>query len=71
MPCPIRNPPALTIQELIHEYIEQWPKPWKRFQQEYEHILKKEIAPHWGQLNEKEVTSHDVTLLLDKMISRV
>ncbi len=61
---------ALTIEELVKEYIEKHAKKFKRSWKEDDRILKREIIPVWGKRKAKDIVKRDVVLLLEKIIDR-
>ncbi len=61
---------ALSISELIDEYIEKWAKPRKRTWQEDLRVLDKDVKPTWGKRKAKDITKRDVITLLDDIVNR-
>ncbi len=59
-----------TISGLIDEYIEKWAMPRKRSWKEDKRILDRDIKPAWGNRKAKDITKHDVVLLLEDIIKR-
>lgn len=61
---------AVTVEDLIEEYLEKWAKPRKRSWQEDQRILYKDVKPNWGKRKAKDITRRDLILLLDKIKER-
>ena len=59
------NKEALTVNELIDEYIEKWAKPRKRSWEEDNRILKGKVSKQWGNAKAKQIKRRDVVLFLD------
>jgi len=67
---PDRN--ALTVGDLVEEYIEKWAKVKKKEQswKEDERLLNKDILPAIGRKKAKEIRRRDIVLLLDAIVER-
>lgn len=61
---------ALTVAELISEYIEKHAKPTKRSWQEDERILNKDALVVWGKRKASEIKKRDIVLLLESIVGR-
>jgi integrase len=61
---------ALTVSELITEYIEKHAKPTKRSWQEDQRILNKDALVVWGKRKAVDIKKRDVVLLLESIIER-
>ena len=61
---------ALTVEELVSEYIEKWAKPRKRSWEEDERILTKDVIPFLGKQKAKQIKRRDIVILLDKVLER-
>ena len=61
---------AITVSELVEEYIQKWAKPRKRTWQEDIRILHRDILPIWGNRKANEITKRNVILLLDNVHER-
>ena len=61
---------ALTVKDLVDEYLERWAKPRKRSWQEDERILNLDVVPGWGRRKAKDITRRDVLKLLDGIVGR-
>ena len=61
---------ALTVKQLVDEYIEKWAKPRKRSWQEDKRILEKDVVPIWGHRKAKDITRRNVITLLDSIMDR-
>jgi len=58
---------AITVSELVEEYIQKWAKPRKRTWREDKRILHRDILPIWGKRKANEITKRNVILLLDNV----
>ena len=67
---PDRN--ALTVGDLVEEYIEKWAKVKKkeRSWKEDERLLNKDILPVIGRKKAKDIRRRDIVLLLDAIVER-
>jgi len=67
---PDRN--ALTVGDLVEEYIEKWAKVKKKEQswKEDERLLNKDILPVFGRKKAKDIRRRDIVLLLDAIVER-
>ena len=67
---PDRN--ALTLGDLVEEYIEKWAKVKKkeRSWKEDERLLNKDILPVIGRKKAKDIRRRDIVLLLDAIVER-
>ena len=67
---PDRN--ALTLGDLVEEYIEKWAKVKKKEQswKEDERLLNKDILPVFGRKKAKDIRRRDIVLLLDAIVER-
>jgi len=67
---PDRN--ALTVGDLVEEYIEKWAKVKKKEQswKEDERLLNKDILPAIGRKKAKDIRRRDIVLLLDAIVER-
>lgn len=61
---------AVTISELITEYINKHAKPTKRSWSEDERILNKDALVAWGKRKATDIKKRDVVLLLENIIER-
>lgn len=61
---------ALTVADLITEYIEKHAKPTKRSWSEDERILNKDALVAWGKRKVTDIKKRDVVLLLESIIER-
>lgn len=61
---------ALTIPELITDYIVKHAKPSKKSWQDDERILKKDALVKWSKHKAIEITKRDVVLLLESIVER-
>jgi len=61
---------ALTVNDLISEYLEKWAKPRKRSWQEDERMLLRDIAPTFGKRKARDIKRREIILLLDKILDR-
>jgi integrase len=61
---------ALTVTNLVAEYLEKWAKPRKRSWKEDERILQKDVISSWGKRKVKDITRRDIIVLLDKVVDR-
>ena len=68
----IANRNALTVNDLVEEYIEKWAKVKKkeRSWKEDERLLRKDIIPVMGRKRAKDVKRRDIVLLLDEVVDR-
>jgi integrase len=68
----ITNRNALTVNDLVEEYIEKWAKVKKkeRSWKEDERLLKKDITPVMGRKKAKDIRRRDIVLLLDEIVER-
>ena len=64
------NLEALTIDELINEYIEKWAKARKRTWEEDQRILAGEVSRTWGKAKAKQIKRRDVVIFLDGIRER-
>ena len=61
---------AHTVADLAREYIERHAKLKKRSWKEDQRMLEKDVLPHWGRRKAREITPHDVHMLLDRIVDR-
>ena len=63
---------ALTVGDLVEEYIEKWAKVKKKEQswKEDERLLNKDILPVIGRKKAKDIRRRDIVLLLDAIVER-
>ena len=63
---------ALTLGDLVEEYIEKWAKVKKKEQswKEDERLLNKDILPVIGRKKAKDIRRRDIVLLLDTIVER-
>ncbi|MEI6208502.1 MAG: site-specific integrase [Desulfuromonadales bacterium] len=61
---------ALTISELITEYITKHAKPSKKSWRDDERILKKDALVTWGKCKAADIKKRDVVLLLESIVER-
>lgn len=61
---------ALTVAELIVEYINKHAKPTKRSWVEDERILNKDALVEWGKRKAVDIKKRDVVLLLERIVER-
>ena len=68
----IANRDALSVADLVTEYIEKWAKVMKkeRSWKEDERLLKKDIIPVIGRKKAKDIRRRDIVLLLDEIVER-
>ena len=61
---------ALTVAELITEYIEKHAKPTKRSWSEDKRILNKDALVVWGKRKVADIKKRDIVLLLESIVER-
>jgi len=61
---------ALTISQLVDEYMEKWAKPRKRSWKQDKGILDKDVLPKWKRHKARDITRRDVIILLDSIVDR-
>lgn len=69
---------ALTVADLITEYLEKhvklhkrgWQDDKKPYRHEDERILNKDVLPEWGKRKAQDIKKRDVVLLLEKIVER-
>jgi len=63
---------ALTVNDLVEEYLEKWAKVRKkeRSWKEDERLLKKDIVPVMGRKKAQAIRRRDIVLLLDEIVER-
>jgi len=61
---------AVTVAELVEEYLAKWARPRKRSAGEDERQLRKDVIPRWGRRKAKDITRRDVIELLDTVVAR-
>jgi integrase len=61
---------AVTVAELVEEYLAKWARPRKRSAAEDERQLRKDAIPRWGHRKAKDITRRDVIELLDAIVAR-
>ena len=61
---------AVTVAELVHEYIEKHAKVKKRGWKEDWRILARDALPAWGKRKAEDITKRDVVLLLERILER-
>ena len=68
----IANRNALTVGDLVEEYIEKWAKVQKKKKswKEDERLLRKDIIPAMGRKKAKDIRRRDIVLLLDEIVDR-
>jgi len=64
------NREALTVSNLVEEYLEKWARPRKRTAKEDERMLRKDVIPAWGNRKAKDITRRDILTLLDSLLDR-
>jgi len=64
------NLEALTVNELVDEYLERWAKVRKTSWKEDQRILKGEVAKKWGAIKAKQLKRRDVIKFLDEIVVR-
>ena len=64
------NREALTVTELVEEYLSKWARPRKKTWQEDERCLNREVVPAIGRKKAKDVCRRDIRLILDRIIGR-
>lgn len=63
----VSNLEALTMNQLINEYIEKWAKPRKRSWKDDQRVLTGRVAKKWGNAKAKQIKRRDVVLFLDEI----
>jgi integrase len=68
----VANRNALTVNDLVEEYLEKWAKVKKkeRSWREDERLLNKDIVPVMGRKKAKDIRRRDIVLLLDEIVDR-
>ncbi len=61
---------ALTVAQLVEEYIDKWAKARKRSWHEDQRILAKDVLPVLGTHKAKDVRRRDIIQLLDRIVDR-
>lgn len=63
---------ALTVNDLVEEYLDKWAKVKKkeRSWKEDERLLRKDIIPVMGRKKAKDIRRRDIALLLDEIVDR-
>lgn len=61
---------ALTIEQLVEEYLERWAKQRKRSWKEDKRILELDILPRWKRRKAKDIQRRDVIALVDEVVKR-
>lgn len=61
---------ALTVADLIDEYINKHAKPSKKGWEEDQRILNKDALPKWGKHKAADIKKRDVVLLLESIVER-
>jgi integrase len=61
---------AVTVAELVEEYLAKWARPRKRSAAEDERQLRKDVIPRWGRRKAKDITRRMVIELLDAIVVR-
>ena len=61
---------AVTVAELVEEYLAKWARPRKRSAAEDERQLRKDVIPRWGRRKARDITRRDVIELLDAIVAR-
>lgn len=64
------NREALTVADLVEEYLELWARPRKRSAKEDERMLRKDVIPAMGTRKAKDIKRRDILTMLDTMIAR-
>ncbi|MBF0635285.1 MAG: tyrosine-type recombinase/integrase [Nitrospinae bacterium] len=64
------NREAMTVSELVEEYLEKWARPRKRSAKEDERMLRKDVIPAWGDRKAKDIKRRDILTLLDSILER-
>lgn len=64
------NRDAMTVSDLVEEYLEKWARPRKRTAKEDERMLRKDVIPAWGARKAKDIKRRDVLTMLDLMLAR-
>ncbi len=68
----LANRNALTVNDLVEEYLEKWAKVKKkeRSWKEDERLLRKDILPVMSRKKAKDIRRRDIVLLLDEIVDR-
>ena len=68
----IANRNALTVNDLVEEYLDKWAKVQKKEKswKEDERLLRKDIIPAMGRKKAKDIRRRDIVLLLDEIVDR-
>ena len=61
---------ALSVTDLVDEYLEMWAKPKKRSWKDDERQLKKDVVPLWGRRRARDIKRADVRHLLNSVVAR-
>lgn len=64
------NRAALTVADLVTEYIEKYAKPRKRSWREDERILEHDVLKRWGAQKASKINRRDIIELLDEIVAR-
>lgn len=68
----IANRNALTVSDLVEEYLDKWARVQKKEKswKEDERLLRKDIIPAMGRKKAKDIRRRDIVLLLDEIVDR-
>lgn len=68
----ITNRNALTVSDLVEEYLDKWAKVQKKEKswKEDQRLLRKDIIPAMGRKKAKDIRRRDIVLLLDEIVDR-
>ena len=68
----ITNRNALTVSDLVEEYLDKWAKVQKKEKswKEDQRLLRKDIIPAIGRKKAKDIRRRDIVLLLDEIVDR-
>jgi len=61
---------ALTIADLVHEYLDRHAKRFKKSWEKDEEILNRDVIPVWGKRKAADIIKRDVVQLLDGIVDR-
>ena len=61
---------ALTVKDLIEEYLDRYAKRFKKSWEEDKRILEKEVLPVWGKRKAEDIRKRDILELLEKIVIR-
>ena len=68
----IANRNALTVSDLVEEYLDKWAKVQKKEKswKEDQRLIRKDIIPAIGRKKAKDIRRRDIVLLLDEIVDR-